>query len=92
MGMLLALAIPTMLMLLPLRLSLQLTHAARTQGALGVGVGALRLSFPFRVEREWQGEEVVTVCCTFAAEYVKRPSGMFCARRGPLLYALPIRE
>ena len=55
MGMLLALAIPAMLMLLPLRLSLQLTHAARTQGALGVGVGALRLSFPFRVERDAQG-------------------------------------
>lgn len=55
MGMLLALAIPALLMLLPLRLSLLLTHAARTQGTLGIGAGPLRLSFPFRVARDARG-------------------------------------
>ena len=55
MGMLIALAIPALLMLLPLRLSLQISHAARTQGTLGVGVGALRLTFPFRVARDARG-------------------------------------
>ena len=55
MGMLLALAIPTLLMLLPLRLTLLLTHAARTQGTLGVTAGPIRLSFPFRVERDANG-------------------------------------
>ena len=55
MGMLLALVIPALLMLLPLRLTLQLTHAARTQGTLGVAAGPIRLSFPFRVERDAKG-------------------------------------
>ena len=55
MGMLLALAIPALLMLLPMRLSLLLTHAARTQGTLGIGAGPLRLSFPFRVARDARG-------------------------------------
>ncbi|MGN0972465.1 MAG: hypothetical protein ACI4OY_10940, partial [Aristaeellaceae bacterium] len=55
MGIVLAMAISALLMLLPLRLSLLLTHAARTQGALGVGAGPIKLSFPFRVDRDAKG-------------------------------------
>ena len=55
MGIVLTLAILAVLMLLPLRLTLQLTHAARTQGTLGVAAGPIRLSFPFRVERDAKG-------------------------------------
>ena len=29
---------------------------------------------------------------SFRAEYVSRPSGLFCVRRGPLVYALPVKE
>ena len=55
MGILIMLAIAASLMLLPLRLSVQVTHADRTQGALGVGTGPLHLTFPFRVERDARG-------------------------------------
>ena len=55
MGIVLTLAILAALMLLPLRLTLQLSHAARTQGILGVAAGPIRFSFPFRVERDAKG-------------------------------------
>ena len=75
----------------PVRFALDLRIPGFAQSAQVDGA-EVQPGMPFRVEREWQGETVMTVCCTFAAEYVRRPSGMFCARRGPLLYALPIRE
>ncbi len=61
-------------------------ESARVDGA------AAQPGAPFRVEKEWQGETVLTVEMAFSARYEQRPSGMFCLRRGPLLYSLPIKE
>ena len=55
MGMVIILIFVSLLMLLPLRLSLHLTRAAGTQGTLGVMLGPLRLSLPFRVARDARG-------------------------------------
>ena len=55
MGMVIILILLPLLMLLPLRLSLRVSRAAGTQGTLGVGMGPLRLTFPFRVERDARG-------------------------------------
>ena len=55
MGMVIILILLPLLMLLPLRLSLRVSRAAGTQGTFGVGLGPLRLTFPFRVERDARG-------------------------------------
>lgn len=62
--------------------------------AKGARVDGVRVESgePFVVEREWFGEETVNVELTFVPEYVKRPSGLYCLKRGPLTYALPIRS
>ena len=44
------------------------------------------------ISRNWDGTEEINVSLEFAAQLVKRPSGMYCVWRGPLLYALPIKE
>lgn len=46
----------------------------------------------FRMERLWSGETTVRVNFDFVPEFIPRPDGRFCVRRGPLLYALPIDE
>ena len=44
------------------------------------------------LHRSWSGTEEVTVNLSFTPKLVKRPSGMAAVWRGPLLYALPIKE
>ena len=44
------------------------------------------------IRRMWNGTEEITVSLAFAPKLVARPSGMSCLWRGPLLYALPIKE
>jgi uncharacterized protein len=44
------------------------------------------------VRREWSGVTIIHVELTPRVEWIKRPNGLFSVKRGPLLYALPIRE
>ena len=44
------------------------------------------------INRLWQKQTEVDVRFTFETEIRKRPNGMVCVWRGPLLYALPIEE
>ena len=46
----------------------------------------------FLMRRKWAGKTSVNASFTFVPELVRRPSGMYCVWRGPLLYALPIKE
>jgi len=45
----------------------------------------------YTIEKTWSGRETVVIKLDFEAELVKRPSGMYCLVRGPLLYALPVK-
>lgn len=44
------------------------------------------------LRRTWASGDEVVVSLKFDAELINRPSGMSCVWRGPLLYALPIKE
>lgn len=44
------------------------------------------------LQREWAGETEIHVAFTQETTFVSRPSGMRCLWRGPLLFALPIKE
>jgi hypothetical protein len=46
----------------------------------------------YTVRREWPGVSTIHVVLTPRVEWIKRPNGLTCVKRGPLLYALPIRE
>jgi hypothetical protein len=57
-----------------------------SDGSLSVGPGF------YPVRRSWANRNEMTVALKFETELRKRPSGMYCVWRGPLLYALPVRE
>ena len=44
------------------------------------------------ITREWSGRTEIDVVFAFDFDVVKRPQNMACLWRGPLLYALPIKE
>ena len=44
------------------------------------------------IKRKWESKEEIIVSFVFEAELKERPKGMACLWRGPLLYALPIKE
>lgn len=44
------------------------------------------------LKRVWEGRSAVTMNLTFAAQFVKRPTGLYSLERGPLVYALKIGE
>ena len=46
----------------------------------------------FDIRREWTGETTIGIDLVFEPEIIKRPGAMAAVRRGPLLYALPVRE
>ena len=46
----------------------------------------------FPLSQTWNDRQEVTVTLDFAAELIPRPNNMACLWRGPLLYALPIKE
>lgn len=46
----------------------------------------------YSLERRWEGESRVTVELVFACELTPRPRELYCLWRGPLLYALPLKE
>ena len=46
----------------------------------------------YPVKKEWSGEDAVAVSFEFDSKLRRRPSGMNCVWRGPLLYSLPIEE
>jgi hypothetical protein len=55
-----------------------------------IGENALNGFIP--IKRLWDGKQTVAVTMEFEPEMKKRPNGMYCVWRGPLLYALPIKE
>ncbi len=75
----------------PVRFALDLRIPGFAQKALVDGAAA-EPGKSFRIERLWEGSTEVTVTLSFQAEYVSRPSGLFCVRRGPLVYSLPVKE
>ncbi len=46
----------------------------------------------YTIRREWTGEQIIRVELTPKVEWFQRPNGLYCVKRGALLYALPIRE
>ena len=44
------------------------------------------------INKEWSGETRIIVILTPKEEWIKRPNGLFAYQRGPLVFALPIRE
>lgn len=75
----------------PVRFALDLRIPGFAQNAQADGAAA-EPGKSFRIERLWEGSTEVTVTLSFQAEYVSRPSGLFCVRRGPLVYSLPVKE
>ncbi len=75
----------------PVHFALELRIPGFASGAKVNGAAA-EPGVPFRAEREWSGETVISVSLNFEMQYLPRPSGMFCLRRGALLFALPVAE
>lgn len=46
----------------------------------------------YSLRREFSGRAVISVECEFKPEFAERPSGLYCVRRGPLLYSVKIGE
>jgi hypothetical protein len=46
----------------------------------------------YRLEQVWNGDSTIHVDFDFIPEFIQRPGNRYCVRRGPLLYALPIKE
>ncbi|MBE6883245.1 MAG: hypothetical protein E7487_01420 [Ruminococcaceae bacterium] len=46
----------------------------------------------FTINRVWSGENTVTVDLMFEIQMNERPENMFALQRGPLVYAVPIKE
>ncbi|MGI5893774.1 MAG: beta-L-arabinofuranosidase domain-containing protein [Candidatus Merdivicinus sp.] len=46
----------------------------------------------FRIFRKWKGKKTISVSFGMEASLHRRPSGMYCLNRGPLLYSLPVGE
>ncbi len=44
------------------------------------------------IDREWSGETTIQVDLKFEPEFVQRSGGLYCVKRGPLVYALPVKE
>ena len=44
------------------------------------------------MEREWSGTQQVQVSFTMEARLEERPNGLYCVKRGPLLYSVAIEE
>ncbi|MDR1828038.1 MAG: glycoside hydrolase family 127 protein [Methylobacteriaceae bacterium] len=45
-----------------------------------------------RLRRCWSGEQSIAVSLIFEPELTPRPQGLYCVRRGPLVFALPVGE
>ncbi len=45
-----------------------------------------------KLSRVWEGESVIDLKLEFESHFEKRPEGLVCLYRGPLLYSLPIKE
>lgn len=45
-----------------------------------------------RIDRTWQGTQTLRLSLSFRQEILKRPNGLYCLRRGPLLFAMPVAE
>lgn len=46
----------------------------------------------FTIDKNWEGQESIQLELCFEIELVKRPSGLYALRRGPLLYSLKLAE
>ncbi|HWQ74191.1 MAG TPA: beta-L-arabinofuranosidase domain-containing protein, partial [Syntrophomonas sp.] len=46
----------------------------------------------FRINKNWQGEQTICIAFEFLPILSSWNEGLYCLRRGPLLYALPIEE
>lgn len=46
----------------------------------------------YKISKEWNRSEEIHIYLDFVPEFRKRPSGMVCLERGPLLYALPVKS
>ena len=44
----------------------------------------------FSLKRRWQGETRIDLHLEFAVTLEKRPREMYCVKRGPLLFSLPV--
>jgi len=45
-----------------------------------------------RIKKTWGNKERVNISLEFEEELIGRPSGLYCLVRGPLLYALPVKD
>lgn len=45
----------------------------------------------YTIEKEWSGEETLSVCCTDVPRLVRQRSGLQVAEYGPLVFSLPVR-
>jgi hypothetical protein len=44
------------------------------------------------IDKIWHGEETLSVRFDFNFEYTKRANELFCVRRGPLIFSLPVKD
>ncbi|MGN0778162.1 MAG: DUF2953 domain-containing protein [Aristaeellaceae bacterium] len=79
-----------LVMLLPLRVGIQATHADGTEGALTLRMGPVRLSFPFRTHQSAQGAHQLMMLPRHPQEKAHPPSpaGM---RKGMVLLGTLLR-
>ena len=75
----------------PVRFPLSIRIPGTVTSAVVDGAPAQPGAF-FTVEREWSGTQQVQVFFTMEARMEERPNGLYCVKRGPLLYSVAIEE
>jgi len=45
-----------------------------------------------KIDRKWKDQDTIELKLKFKPKLILRPSGMYCVRRGPLFYSLPIES
>lgn len=66
--------------------------AAVLEGAADTGGGVPRPGTFFSIEKEWTGKTEIAITLEFETELAARPNGMYCLRRGPLVYSIAPKE
>lgn len=75
----------------PVEFTLSLRVPSSAKGASINGESAVSGEF-HTIRKIWTQTETIQVALDFTPEFVERPNGLYCVRRGPLLYSVKIEE
>jgi hypothetical protein len=75
----------------PVRFSFYVRIPGRAKSAL-IGTASAAPGSFYKIEQEWKGKSEIEAVFNFECELEKRPRGMYCLRRGPLVFSVAPRE